>query len=303
MSALSALIPVFLLLVIGAGSRRSGLLDGAAAAGLNRLVANVALPALLLLTVGTTPLQVSFVPGVALVATGVTVVAAVLGLLGARLVRLPAPQQGVVAQAAMRSNIAYVAFPVVLATLGQEGLRVAAVTAAVLIPVMNFVAVVVLELPRPSTRGTWGMALRVGLNPLVASAFAGLALAAAGWQPWPWLASLLGILADFALPGALLALGAELTAGRWAPVWRPVVAVTVGKMVAVPALGWWLMALLGVSGPDLAVGVLLLAAPTAVASYSVAAELGGDTILAGACVVATTLVTPFAYFLLLMLLA
>ena len=46
-----------------------------------------------------------------------------------------------------------------------------------------------------------------------------------------------------------------------------------------------------------------MAAPTAVATYPVAAELGGDTDLAGACVVATTLAALPAYTLFSLLLA
>ena len=42
-------------------------------------------------------------------------------------------------------------------------------------------------------------------------------------------------------------------------------------------------------------GVLLLAAPTAVASYPVAADLGGDTDLAGASVVISTLAATVSY--------
>jgi len=303
MTALSALVPIFLLLLTGLAARRCGLLDGAAAAGLNRLVVMVALPALLLLKVGTSPLQVSFAPAVALVTAGLTIAAAVGGVLAARWVGLPARQQGVAAQAVMRSNIAFVAFPVVLTALGEDALRVAAVTGAVLIPVMNFLSVAVLEWAHSGARTTWQVALRVAVNPLVAAATAGLGLAALGWQPWPWLEGFLAILADFALPGALLALGAELSAGRWVPLWRPVVAVAAGKMLVVPLLGWWLMSLMGVSGHDLVVGVLLLGAPTAVASYSVAAQLGGDTALAGACLVATTAVTPLTYFAILVILA
>lgn len=303
MAAINALLPVFLLLVTGGAARRWGLLNSAAAAGLNRLVATVALPALLLLKVGTSPLQLSFAPGVAAVAAVLTVATALLGLAAARAAKLPAEQQGVVAQAAMRSNVAFVAFPVILNSLGEDALRTAAVTAALLLPVMNFLSVAVLEWASNDGRVSWRVALRVAVNPLVVSAAAGLGLAALGWQPWPWLETFLGILADFALPGALLALGAELTEGRWVPLWRPVVAVVTTKTLVVPLVGWWLMTLLGVTGTELAVGVLLLGAPTAVATYPLAAELGGDTSLAGACVLATTLATPVTYFFFLVMLA
>jgi len=55
------------------------------------------------------------------------------------------------------------------------------------------------------------------------------------------------------------------------------------------------MRLLGAPHRELAVAVLLLAAPTAVASHSVAADLGGDPELAGACVLFTTIVSVATY--------
>ena len=140
-------------------------------------------------------------------------------------------------------------------------------------------------------------------NPLVASSLLGLGLAAAGWRPWQWLGSTLQILSDFALPGALLALGAQLRFEAWHGLWKPAVAVTALKVAVQPVLALFALRALGVAPLEVAVGVLLMAAPTAIASYPVAAELGGDTDLAGACVVATTIAALPAYSILSLLLA
>ena len=296
MAVLSGLLPVFLILALGVAARQWGLVGEASAAGLNRLVANLALPALLVLKIGTSRLDTSFSAPLVGGTVLVTVVVALVGLAIARLWGLPGKQRGVLAQAGMRGNLAYVAFPVVLATLGEAALSQAAVTAAVLIPVMNLLAVGVLEMNRtdravPIKR----LLVRVMANPLVVGAFVGLLLAAARWQPWRWLHATLGILADFALPGALLALGAQLRLRQWRSVWRPTAAAGLLKLVALPAAGWWMLNALGVGGSGFSVGILLLAAPTAVASYPVAAELGGDTDLAGSCVVTSTMGAFVAY--------
>ena len=295
MSVLAGLVPVFLLLGLGVGARQWGLLDRGAAVGLNRLVANLALPALLLLKVGTSPLDVSFSWRTTLFTSIATLVVAVAAMAGAGLWRLPRSQRGVFAQAAMRGNVAYVAFPLILAGVGDAALRMAVVTAAVLIPVMNLLAVLVLEAARGEGESAGRVAIRVLVNPMVLGATAGLPLAALHWQPWPWLGSTLQILADFSLPAALLALGAQLELRRWAPVWRQTAAVTVAKLALLPGLGWWALRTTGASELELAVGVLLLASPTAVASYPVAAELGGDTDLAGACVLFTTVASVVGY--------
>ena len=295
MSVLAGLVPVFLLLALGFGARQWGLVDRSAAAGLNRLVANLALPAFLLLKVGTSPLAVNFSARVTVVTTTAALLLTVVMTAVAVLWKLPRDQRGVLAQAAMRGNVAFVAFPIILAGVGEPGLRMAVVTAAVLIPVMNLLAVLALEAARGEGEPIGRIAFRVVVNPMVLGATAGWALAALHWQPWPWLGSTLGILADFSLPAALLALGAQLELRRWAPVWRQTAVVTAAKIAVLPALGWWALRAAGASRLELAVGVLLLAAPTAVASYPVAAELGGDTDFAGACVLVTTVASVVGY--------
>lgn len=296
MTVLSGLVPVFLILALGVAARQWGLLGESAAAGLNRLVANLALPALLVLKIGTSRLDTSFSAPLVGGTVLVTVLVTLAGLAAAGVWALPRAQRGVLAQAGMRGNVAYVGFPVVLATLGDAALSQAAVTAAVLIPVMNLLAVGVLEVNRAEASVPLrALTARVLANPLVLGAVGGLALAGVHWQPWAWLRSSLEILADFALPGALLALGAELRLRRLRGVWKPAAAASVLKLGVLPAAGWWVLRALGVSGAGFSVGLLLLATPTAVASYPVAAELGGDTDLAGSCVVLSTLGAFVAY--------
>ncbi len=294
MEVFAGLVPVFLILAVGVAARQVRLLDESGAAGLNKLVAQVALPALLLVKVGTASLEESFSPRVVAVTTALVLATTLVALLLGRLWRLPDAQMGVLAQAAQRGNLAYVAFPVILAAGGEAALRAAAVTAAVLIPVMNLLAVWALEHFRggPRRRGTL---LRVLGNPLVASALAGLGLAAAKWHPWPWLATTLAILADFALPAALLALGSQLTLGRWRGVARPLAAAVGLKLIVQPAAGLWLLVALDGPPREVLVGVLLLAAPSAVASYPVAVELGGDRDLAAAAVVVSTVGAVLTY--------
>ncbi|KDA53561.1 hypothetical protein EG19_04995 [Thermoanaerobaculum aquaticum] len=285
---LANVLPAFLVLGLGALLRRWGLLTAESAAGLNRLTANVALPALLLLTIGTSPLATGFSAPLAAMTTLLVVVMAVLAFLLAYLLGLPRPQRGVFSQAAFRGNLAYMAFPVILASLGEEGLRRAALTSAVLIPVMNFLAVVVLQLARGGGRGWGKLAWAVITNPLVLGANLGLFLSALSWQPWGWLHHTLKIVADFALPAALLALGAQLEVEKLRDVRGPLLLASLSKLVLLPGAGFFLLRALSLPSLDVQVGVLLLASPTAVASYPVAVEMGGDSRLAGAAVLVTT---------------
>lgn len=295
MTLVAGLIPVFLLLAIGFASRRFGLLDDASANGLNRLVANLALPALFVAKVGTSPLEGALSPRAMAVTVGITVLAGIVGVGVAAWLRLPGSQRGVLAQAALRGNVVYFTFPLILTTYGDSGLRLAAVTSTALIPAINLLGVAVLEAHRPPGTARVPILVRVLRNPLVIGALLGLLLAVVHWRPWGWLGATLNALADLAFPGALLALGAQLKIGRVRALWRPLAATAAIKLAVMPALGWWAMHMLGATRLETAVAVLLLAAPTAVASNSVAADLGGDTDLAGSCVLVTTVLSVVTY--------
>jgi predicted permease len=295
MAMLAGLVPIFLLMGLGVVARRSGVLGEAAAAGLNRLVMYFALPALFIAKVGTSPLESALSPRLMLVAVVVLCVAVVVALIAARALRLPRPQRGTLAQAAIRGNIVYFTFPLILTLYGDDGLRLAAVTSTVVIPTMTLLAVAALERYRPAGERDLHIALRVLANPIVIGALLSLFLAVVHWRPWGWLATTLNALADLAFPGALLALGAELEVGRWRGLWRSLTAASVIKLVLMPSLGWWLLAILGAPPREIAIGALVLAAPTAVVSHSVAASLGGDVDLASSCVLVTTVLSVVTY--------
>jgi hypothetical protein len=97
-----------------------------------------------------------------------------------------------------------------------------------------------------------------------------------------------------ALPLALLGVGGSLAdtrlSGRIAPsVWSASI-----KLVVAPAAGWATGHAIGMEPRALQVAVLFLACPTAVASYVLAEQLGGDAELTGGTVVVSTILSAAA---------
>jgi hypothetical protein len=201
--------------------------------------------------------------------------------------REPPARRGVVVQASVRGNLAYVAFPLILAAGGEVALRLAAVTAAVLIPFQNLISIAALAAGRSASAVGF---LRVLIaNPVVLGVAGGLLWSLAGWDGWIWLNTFLDILGDLAMPGALLALGGQLRLERLRADLRATAFSTVLKLLVCPAVGFAALRWLGVDPVGMMVGTLLLAAPTAVASLAVAQGMDGDLDLAAAAVMATTL--------------
>ncbi len=293
MAVLSGIVPVFLLIALGVLAKRLGWAGDVFVRDLNRVIFWFAIPALLLRLLGRAEL-VTVDAGV-MIGTVVAASAAtgLLALLYALARREKPARLGVIVQAAVRGNLVFVGFPVIFAAGGEPALTLAAVTAAILIPFQNLLAVAALL--RAGDHTGLGAFKAAVLNPVVLGVAGGLAWNWIGWAPWTWLDNFLHLLGNIAMPGALLALGAQMGARTLRKSTEAVAVSTVLKLVLAPAIGLILMILFQVDGIPRLVGILLLASPTAIASTAVTQEMGGDLDLAGACVMFASLAAFPAY--------
>ncbi len=104
-----------------------------------------------------------------------------------------------------------------------------------------------------------------------------------------------------AFPMALLGIGSQLVSisvkGKWSRALLP----TMIKCVVCPLMGWILGRLIGLTGIELFVTVILCAAPTAVSSYVLAEQMDSDADLAASSVVICTAFSLFTLSILLSL--
>jgi predicted permease len=301
--------PIFLLVALGAALQRGGFFRAGAVPGLNRLCYWVTLPALIVASLarggpGAGAGWASWGGRELLVMAGVTLVVAALGWLAAGALRLPWGERGTFTQAFFRGNLAFVGLPILLKAPDVD----AAALMLLLAPMMvlyNIVAVAVLVASRhglgwATARPLAGEWLR---NPIIwASALGGLAYARVWVLPGA-LGETINLLGKMAVPLALVTIGAVLVAlptGAWrAAAWGAVA----GKVALSPLLGWVAAEACGITGPERLVLLIGLACPTAVASYTMAGEMGGDEALAAQTVVASTVASGPALALILALCA
>lgn len=295
MVVLAGVVPVFAIIALGALARRLGWIDERFVVQLNLVIYNLAIPALLVRLIGRTRLAEGLFGPVVEACLGATLVVGVVAWAVSAVRRAPPARRGVVVQAATRGNLAYVAFPVILAAGGEPALGLAAVTSAVLIPFQNLISIGALAAGRGGSHASFARTLL--LNPVVLGVAGGLLWSLSGWGGWSWLNSFLDILGGLAMPGALLALGGQLRLERLRNDLRAAAFSTALKLVVCPALGYAALRWLEVDPQGLMVGTLLLAAPTAVASLAVAQGLDGDMDLAAAAVMASSLASFPAFIL------
>ena len=310
-AVLTSILPVCLLVVLGAVLCRSRFLPDEFFTQMNRLGFWLLLPALLFSTIAKAPASAGATGlRVGLLLCACSVAVTLVGWLVSRALRLPGGSARSLMQAAMRGNLAYTGLPVLIYTFGEHSApaAVAVFALAPTIPFYNFWAVLILtgkdtarEDARPPRAETsvWRASVlasrllrtltAVLRNPLIIGCGLGLLLLKSGLHLPDGLFNVVEALGRAALPCALLALGAGLTPDKLRASCRPALAATALKLVAMPVLGYAGARLLGFNSETLLITLLYLASPCAVTSYVMAEQMGADRELAGAAIVLSTL--------------
>jgi malonate transporter len=282
---ITAILPIVLLLSLGAVLRRRVVPGDAFWRGLERLTYYVFTPALFVGSIAVADL--SAVPALPLAASvGAPIVAAAgLVLPLRRLLRIDGPALTSLLQGSVRINT-YVGLVFASTMHGSPGVAVFALATAVLVPLVNVICVSVLAVygartgtgPRPRG-GVWR---ELALNPLILSCAAGLALNLAGLRLPEFLTSLLGMLAGPAIACGTLIAGASIVLRMRRQDLLPIAVASVLRLLAVPLGAALLATQLGVSGVAYAVVVIISSVPTAPSAAVLAARLGGDVRLMAA---------------------
>ena len=293
-AVLTALLPVFLLIALGAFLKRTLLPDGKSWDAFEALTYFVLFPALLLVTTATADLREIPATGVGgALATAIILLSIALLIarpLLAHALGLSGPAFTSVFQGSVRWNT-YVALAIAGSLFGVTGLALASVAIVAMVPLLNFLCVLVLARyaadKAPDLHTIAGQILR---NPLIWSVLGGIAINLIG-VPLPKFAVAFGeILGRGALALGLLAVGAGLDLDT---IWRPhaaVILTVVLKLVVMPALAVGLALWIGLSGGPLMVVAIASSVPSAPGSYILARQMGGDAPLLARLLTLQTLV-------------
>jgi len=288
------ILPVFAVIVTGWVAGYVGYVSRDLSDGLIHFAYNIAMPALLVVTIAQEPARsllawrflATFGGGSLICFALVFVIARALG--GGRLAG-PAMQ----GWAASMTNTGFVALPILQATYGPRAVLPAAI-ATVFVAVVMFPAAVVLQELDAGDSGGSGAApakliRHVILNPMVLSTLIGVAWSALGMpMPGP-VAAYLRILADALTACALFAIGLGLSiAGLRANFGRAAV-LTAVKLVVMPLIVFGLAVALRLEPLYLIAAVICGAVPTAKTVYILAGEYRCEEALVAATVSMSTL--------------
>ena len=286
-----SLLPVFSLIALGAALRRFSLVNADGWASLERLTYFVLFPPLMFMSI----IEGSFAGAQALIlgqtlAGAVLVMAALMTLLRPFLARDGAAFSSVF-QAGLRWN-GYIALGVIAGLFGPEGLSLAAVGFAVLVPINNVLSVLVLSRYAGATPAPALQVVRsIAGNPLILSTLLAIALVQTGLQLSDPVADTLNLLGDATIALGLICVGAALDFGAMRQAKWPLAAGVILRLLVMPVVTFAIGGLLGLAAPALTIAIICVSAPVATSAYILARQLGGDSRLMANIISLTTLVS------------
>ena len=288
------ILPVFAVILTGGIVGATGYLPRALSEALIRFAYNIAMPALLIVTIAQEPGH-SLINWRFLVAFGAGSLLCFIFVFGIMSIRgsRSVASRTMYGMTASMTNTGFVALPVLQAIYGQRAVLPAAIATVFVAVVMFPLAVILLEVRQRDDRGsrtTPMMTVRhIVLNPMVISTVIGMLLAALDLRlPGP-VKAYLDILADALTPCALFAIGLGLSIdGLRANLGRASLLSAV-KLVAMPLVVYGLSMLLGLDPLYTIAAVICAAVPTAKTVYILAGEYHCEETMVASTVSMTTL--------------
>ncbi|MDR7025669.1 putative permease [Pseudomonas peli] len=297
---LLALWPLFALIVAGYYLRRWAFPNEAFWPGAERLNYFMLFPALLFSSLATAPLDNPALPRLGLAVLLALGIAWLALLLVRRIRGWPAGRFGAFSQGILRFNT-YLGLAAVGSLFGQDGLTLAAIMLALMVPTVNVLSVWSLTAERGVSARS--LLLPILKNPLILACLGGALVNLSGLGLPGGSDRLLSLLAAASLPLGLLCVGAALKPeqlGGEIPAlgWNSLL-----RLLGMPMLAWTVAYALQLPAMESTVLVLFFALPTAPTAYVLTRQLGGDSQLMAGIITLQTLLAAASLPLLLLLVA
>ena len=320
-TALNAVAPVVLLILLGYLLKQSGFLSKDFVKMGNKLVFNVCLPCMLFINVYDIEGFASINWDIILYCVAMLLVIFVLGFVASVLATKVPERRGVIWQCTFRSNFAIIGLSLAGALGGEDAVAVAAIVSSFTVPLFNILAVIALSLfvktGGEKKNDFRKILVNIAKNPLIISVALGLVclvirevqvmhFGSAVFtlkQQGKLLYTTVNNLKAIASPFALLVLGGQFEFSAVKGLLKEIATGTLWRIVLAPLLGIGGAVLLSRSAGILSCGVneypaliAMFGSPVAVSSAVMAGSMGGDEQLATQLVVWTSLLSILTIF-------
>lgn len=294
---LKVVVPLFIAMAVGYLARRVNLIDEAGVSAVNRLVYWIFLPAILFVSIYETDLTEVFNFRLVLYSVIGTTLLFVVSFLMVPLFEKKRERCGVIIQGLIRGNEVYFGFPVVVSLIGEKYLGLMAIIVAFAVPMYNAFSIIALESFKRAAAEKNGLVKSIITNPLIIVTAIGVTLVLAELKIPVVIMDGVVSLSKVATPLALFLLGASFSFTKTKGYLKEVVWVTIIRLIVLPAIVIGTTMLLGFEWYETVILYVTFGVPTAVASFSLARQLGADSVLASQIVVYTSSFAILSVFL------
>ncbi len=293
----NVVLPLFFSMALGYVLKRLGMYDEVTLKTINKLVFKVFLPLYLFYSIYSTDLSVAFNPKVMVFAVFGILIWFLLLMFTIPRFEKDNAKRGVMVQAMFRSNFVLFGLPVAISLCGEDKIGMTSLLMGIVIPIYNVLAVITLEVFRGGKPSVKKIITGIVKNPLIIASVLGVLLYLLKIE-LPYAVE--KTVVDFgkvATPLALMALGGEFRFSKVKGDIKQLMISVAGKLIISPLFMVTIGILLGFRNEILVPILLMSGAPTAVSSYTMAQQMGGDGELAGEIVVFTTGVSILSIFI------
>lgn len=291
MEIVKTIVPIFAIIFLGLLARKKGIIADSFLAPANRLTYFLAIPALIFRAVARSDFLGQFNPGLLAGTLLPLIIVYLAAWLFCSLLDVDIKQRGTLIESTMHGNVGYIGLAVVFYHLGQGFMATAAILTGFMALVHNTLGVIVLQTyanRRKSGQGIGQTLIKILGNPIIITSIAGFLFSVSGFELPVIIDRTLAILANLALPLALLVIGASLSFEMQSRLLIQVGLVSIAKLLVLPTIGFILYQAFNLNPETYLPGLILLACPVATVVYILASELEGDRQLAVNIVSTTT---------------
>lgn len=294
MIVLSAVLPVFIVILSGYILKQRFLKSDAFWDNADWLIFHVLIPIMLISILATAPFTVSMLSFGALIFV-VTTLTALLSLLFKPLMNTNNAGFTSVLQGAIRVNF-FISLSITSVVYGTEGIATISFALLFLIPSSVLLSIMALQKYGQKAEGEKSVSFLNTLiqNPVIIANVIGLSIGMFINQ-WPTiLDNTFDIFARMSLPLSLLAIGARLQFKSIGAHLKPLLFSSFLGLIISPSLGLLLGPYLGLSPMQIVLSIFILGVPAAASAITFASKMGGDKELMSSILTGQTILSLFS---------
>ncbi len=294
--SINVVLPMFLIMCLGIFLRKINIFNDEFLKPANAFAFKVLLPTLLFYNIYDTNLSYSF--NGKLVMFAVATVLIIIALLFIIVPRFEKENRnrGVIIQGLFRSNFVLFGIPICTNIFGDVGTGITSMLIAVIVPMYNFFAVIVLDIYSKDKLEIKNTIISIMKNPMIVGSILGITLSLLNIKFSSSIEETIYDISKIATPFALMLLGGEFKIGKLYKNVKLVLIVCFGKLVLIPVVIFSIAILLGFRGVELGALLAMGASPVAVSSFIMAQHYKLNDELAGQIVFVSTTLSAFTIF-------